>query len=133
MRQSFEQAISVEEDQTLAETIGEFVQAVAADNNERRLSQRFAYNVVQSAVPYDGKRLPTSDMFRKVQCHDLSTGGMSFVWPHAPEFERVIVKLAAPNRNLYVVARVVSHRQVGDAKRGFLVCCKFLDRVRISG
>jgi len=122
----------VGETETLAESIGEFVQADASDHKERRVSQRFAYNVVQSAVPYDGKRLPTSDMFRKVQCHDLSTGGMSFVWPHAPEFERVVIKLAAPHRTLYVVARVTSHRQVGDSKRGFLVGCKFLDRVRIS-
>ena len=106
------------ETETLAESIGEFVQADASDRKERRVSQRFAYNVVQSAVPYDGKRLPTSDMFRKVQCHDLSTGGMSFVWPHAPEFERVVIKLAAPHRTLYVVAHVTSHRQVGDAKRG---------------
>ena len=121
------------ETETLAESIGEFVQDVASDCKERRVSQRFAYNLVQSAVPYDGKRLPTSDMFRKVQCHDLSTGGMSFVWPHAPEFERVIVKLAAPNRILYVVASVVSYRPVENAKRGFLVGCKFLDRVRISG
>lgn len=122
----------VGETETFAETISEFVQAVASDRKERRVSQRFEYNMVQSAVPYDGKRLPTSDMFRKVQCHDLSTGGMSFVWPHAPEFERFVIRLAAPHRTLYVVARVVSHRPFDNSKSRFLVGCKFLDRVRIA-
>lgn len=124
---------SMNDKESLAEAITEFVQAVASDSDERRLSHRFAYRAVQAVAPYDGTQFPTSDMFHRVQCHDLSTGGISFIWPHVPEFERVIIKLTAPHRILYVVASVVGHRPLDNAKRGVLVGCKFLDRVRISG
>ena len=118
--------------QSFAETIGEFVQAVAAKSDERRASRRFAYSVVQAVAPYDGKQLPTTAMFRQVQCHDLSTGGIAFVWPQAPDFQQVVVKLAAAQRVLHVVARVVCHRPLDESNRRFLVGCMFLDRVRIS-
>ena len=120
------------EKESFEESIEEFVDAVASDGQDRRQSQRFAYTVVQNMAPYDGKKLPTSDMFRQVQCHDLSTGGISFIWPHDPEFEQVVIKLTAGQRTLYVVARVVSRRPLDESKRRFLVGCRFLDRVRIS-
>ena len=123
---------ATDETQSFATTIGEFVQAVVSDGKERRMSQRFAYSAVQAVVPYDGKRLPTSDMFRRVLCHDLSTGGISFIWPSVPDFEQAVIKLAAAHRTLYVVARVVSHRPLDSSHRRFLVGCAFLDRVRIT-
>lgn len=117
---------------SFAETIGEFVQAVAPKGGERRANQRFAYSVTQSVAFYDGKRLPTNGMFRQVRCHDLSTGGISFLWPQVPDFQQVVIRLAAARRVLYVDARVVRHLPVDKSNRRFLVGCKFLDRVRIS-
>ncbi len=120
------------ETQDLTETSGEFAQTVASDGKDRRLDQRFVYGAVQAVAFYDGTRLPTSDMFRQVQCRDLSRDGMSFIWPHAPEFERVVVKLAAPGHNLCLVARVVHSRPLDEADAGFLIGCAFLSRVRVS-
>ena len=113
-----------------AETSGEFTQAEPA-SDERRSSQRFAYRTVQAVAPYDGTQLPTSAMFQRVLCHDLSSCGISFVWPRVPEFEQVIIKLAARSGVFYVVASVVSHRPLNNSKRGVLVGCKFLNRVCI--
>jgi hypothetical protein len=118
--------------QSFNETIGDFVQAVAKAGEDRRTSRRFAYSAIQSVAAYDGKQLPTSTMFCQVRCCDLSAGGISFVWPRVPDFEQVVIKLAASRRTLHVVARVVGHRPFDASKKSFLVGCKFLDRVRIT-
>lgn len=114
----------------LGKTTDEFVQTAALDREERRASPRFAYPAVKPVAPYDGVRFPTNDMFREVRFHDLSADGMSFIWPHAPDFERVVIKTAT---NLRLVARVKHCRQLDNADREFLVGCQFTDAVQVTG
>lgn len=47
----------MDEMQSFAETIGDFAQTVAADNEEHRRSRRSAHSVVQTVVHCDGKVL----------------------------------------------------------------------------
>ena len=107
-------------------------QTVVPDRNGRRAAERFDCLADQAVAPYDGTHLPTSDLFQQVQCRDLSRGGISFLWPHFPEFKRFIIKVAVSNRPMCFDARVVHCQSLNDADNRVLVGCKFLDRVHIS-
>jgi hypothetical protein len=120
-------------DPALHEAVEACLQAPASDGKERRASQRFAYSAVQEVAACDGAQLPTSEMFRQVQCYDLSRIGMSFIWPHVPKFAQVFIRLAAPYRTICVVARVVRCRPLDASNQRFLVGCEFLDRMAVSG
>ena len=108
-------------------------QTAECDKKGRRAAERLAYPADQAVAPYDGADLPTGDMFCQVKCRDLSRGGMSFTWPRPPEFERVVIKVAMPDRPMYFMARVVNYRSLNDAGNRYLVGCEFLDRVHIPG
>jgi hypothetical protein len=65
-----------------------------------------------------------------VRCHDIAVQGISFFWPDAPDFERLIVTLGSNERPVYMAAEVVQSKAVYmHGEVGFLVGCRFTGRV----
>ena len=67
--------------------------------------------------------------FQLVRCHDLSTSGISFYWPTAPNFDHVIVALASPKGTTRVLAHVVFNGQQPGEPGEYLIGCRFVRRL----
>lgn len=113
------------------EEVGKILKAMQPTGNqaERRRSVRLPFSAVQSIAPYDGSNLPSKTAFRKVHCCDLSTAGVSFLLPHSPDFENVVVALGKPPQLIYVTARLANCRPAGAE---FLVGCSLVAKVELS-
>ena len=101
-----------------------------ADFHERRSSNRWSYPAVQPLAPYGHWGFPNAEMFQQVRCHDLSTGGVSFLLPAPPTFEFAVIGLGvAPQFQYFVVQKVYCRRS--DSTEGqYLVGCQFLQRIK---
>lgn len=97
---------------------------------ERRKSPRQSFPVQQLFAPFY-RKMPKSDQFVPVTCHDLSTSGISFFWPQTPDFTKAIVGLGEQPHLTYVAVRVVRHAPC-EPSGHVLVACEFVDRVGIS-
>ena len=104
-------------------------QAVA-DFHERRTSNRWSYPAVQPLAPYGHWGFPNAEMFQYVQCHDLSTGGISFLLPSPPTFEFAVVGLGGVDQLQYFVVQKIYCRQCDSPEKQYLVGCRFLQRIR---
>jgi hypothetical protein len=98
---------------------------------ERRVRNRRSYPLTEVVAPYQGSTVPKTAEFREVLCQDISSGGIAFYWPEAPEFEHVVVGLGAEPK-LYLTARVAHSGPCADRSLGHLVGCRFLGRVDVS-
>lgn len=89
----------------------------------------------QYIAPYAGHdQVPEAEMFRAVQCHDLSAGGFSYLCDEPPDFQTFVVRLGKAHEQYYVVARVANVVDVGQPDNPrYRVGCTFLERVRASG
>jgi hypothetical protein len=102
---------------------------MAAIDTDRRQSERHSFPAVQRVQPCGRNGMPLDGDFQLVRCHDLSTSGISFYWPTAPNFDHVIVALASPNGTTRVLAHVAFQgRQPGDHGE-YLIGCRFLRRL----
>ena len=73
---------------------------------ERRRAQRHPFPVEQWIAPRHGPAFPVDSQFLKVRCHDLTAGGFSFLFPHVPDFDRLVAAFGRPPNLLYVGATV---------------------------
>lgn len=115
---------------------------------ERRRAERHSFTVEQWVAPRHGLAFPVESQFLTVQCHDLTRGGFSFLFPQLPDFDRLVAAFGHPPNLLYVGAEVrhchnvlVSRsgdvRHVGDpaaeldrdATPMVLVGCRFTERL----
>jgi hypothetical protein len=101
----------------------------ATDAGDRRESERHSFPAVQRIAPCRGTAVPTEADFQLVRCHDLSTSGISFYWPTAPNFDQVIVALASPQGTTRVLARVMFHGPQAGPQGQFLIGCRFVRRL----
>lgn len=98
--------------------------------NERRRSRRQSYPRTQLIAPFY-RRMPTFEMFKEVTCHDISTSGVGFYWPVAPDFHKAIIALGDQPRLIYLGMQVVRHISLESDPQRVLVGCQFIDRVAI--
>ncbi len=101
-----------------------------SDFQERRSSSRWSYPAVQPLAPYGHWGFPHADMFQYVRCHDLSTGGVSFLLPEPPQFEFAVIGLGVAPHLVYFVIRKMYCRQSESHAGQYLVGCQFLQRTR---
>jgi hypothetical protein len=93
---------------------------------ERRKATRLPYACTQLVAPSDGIKLPgPADLF-PTRCRDLSTRGMSFVWPSRPRFLHAVVALG--RTSLIIVLCRIIHVTCEDDE--YLCGCRFLKRIR---
>jgi hypothetical protein len=103
---------------------------VAKDFHERRTSQRWAFPAVQPVAPYGHWGFPKVEMFTYVRCHDLSTGGISFVMKGTPQFEFGVIGLGPAAQRKFFVIRIVYRRERNAGTNEYLVGCMFVERIR---
>jgi hypothetical protein len=93
---------------------------------------RYPYPTQQFVAFYDGT-LPAPEEFIPVQCLDVSASGISFLLPHRPASEALIISLGKTPQLQFMVAHVANHRyMLADGKEGYRVGCKFLKRLELS-
>lgn len=99
-----------------------------------RASDRRAFSCRQWVAFYDEGDAEHERTFREVECHDLSTGGFSFLTSTIPEAERLCVRLGAPGKFVYLTARMIHCLPVDtDGAPGFIIGCRFLERTNDAG
>ena len=103
--------------------------AAEIPGEDRRGAKRFSFGAVQLMAQYDRNGLPSRDRFRHVRCQDLSTSGISFLWPHIPDFEYIVIALETSGPPIHVTARVTSVRPAPSQPGQLLVGCQFTGRV----
>jgi len=105
---------------------------VRIDSTDRRGSKRHAYPAVQPAAFFDGRALPTRDMFEEVTCYNISTGGVAFFWPERPPTRQIVIGLGTPSKMTFLTARVAHVTPQRDQGKGFLIGCVLTGRANIS-
>lgn len=100
---------------------------------DRRDQPRRPFPTGQFIAPYAEGQVPTREMFRQVPCHDISSGGFSFLLPDPPDFELFVVALDAPPKVTCLTAKVV-HTTVTDSgpMPMYLVGCRFTGRIDLE-
>ena len=81
--------------------------APPGDAEERRVCYRRRFFALQRIAPYDGSRIPDDGEFFCVESRDLTSRGVSFLFPARPDFRRLVVAFGEPPLRSYVVAEVV--------------------------
>ncbi len=103
------------------------------DYAELRQSPRHRYAYIQWIAPVADYSDPVPDDFCRVECVDLSTGGMSFFLPSEPHFTRLVIALGQVPMLVHYQARVVYARPIDrNGKLEYHVGCQFLKRVHLS-
>lgn len=123
-------AHSSESTEGLAETIKRAAESRESEGgDERRRAKRFAFPTVQLMAQYDHNGLPSRDQFRQVQCQDISSGGISFLWSQVPDFEYIVIALETNGQPIHVTARVTSVRPAPGQTGHLLIGCQFTGRL----
>jgi hypothetical protein len=105
-----------------------FPEGAVVDGNDRRDAERFAFASQQTIAPYSGKDMPRAADFRRVACHDISAGGMSFYWDRPLDFEYVVVALESTTASLRVIGRATFCVPEGDGN--YRIGCQFIKRLK---
>jgi len=94
-------------------------------------TKRYPYDCYQQLVPWnDTEPTPTLEQFVKVRCHDISVNGISFFWPHVPDFESVVISIGMGGKLIFMLAQICQHKAVFmHDEVAFLVGCRYLRRM----
>ncbi len=96
---------------------------------ERRKRPRRSFQYQQRVAPFIDGQTPPADSFREVQCHDISSGGFSFVVDQLPNHVRYIVALGMPPIQMHVVAKVIHSKTVTEnGKTHHIIGCQYVSR-----
>lgn len=107
----------------------EQVEDIIQQTSDKRSSRRFAFPTVQLISPYNTNMHPEESTFQRTCCHDLSIGGISFIWPRYPTFSFVLLMLKTAAEPILVKACVVHVREMNEEPVEYLVGCRFEGRV----
>ena len=111
----------------------EMLKDLGARGSDRRTSPRRPFSKYQMIAPFTDGQIPTADMFRKVLCNDISSGGISFVLPSPPEYDAIVVALGDGANVTFVSAKVARcHKMPDSDPPAYLVGCKFTGRVKFD-
>jgi hypothetical protein len=101
-----------------------------ADSDGDMTKRRYVYDCQQTVYAWnDDDAAAAIAPGVGVRCHDIAMQGVSFFWPDAPAFERLIISLGNPQNPLYMAADVVQSKAVyvrGEVL--FIVGCRFTGR-----
>lgn len=78
--------------------------ALSGVRKERRTRCRHPFACEQWVAPGDCEGIPAPDQFERVRCHDLSTCGISLLYPRPPEAARLVIALGQPPCLVYLEA-----------------------------
>jgi hypothetical protein len=79
---------------------------------ERRVCYRRRFFALQRIAPYDGTRIPAEGEFFCVESRDMTSQGVSFLFPARPDFGSLVVAFGEPPMRSYVVAQIVHSTDV---------------------
>ena len=85
------------------------------NGSDRRNRPRQSYPYHQLVAPMDRGELPGRDKFKHTPCHDISSGGFSFVSATPPTSDCFVVALGNPPDLIYLAAQVAHVTQIGRA------------------
>ncbi|NMC21168.1 MAG: hypothetical protein GYA33_12210 [Thermogutta sp.] len=119
----------------------------------RRAQRRIPFKTTQRIASIEDDATHRLGDFISVQCYDLNGGGIAFLLPDHPPFQRLIVELSCPLKKVFLLAEVAhtvavyvysngdimpEEMDIGDAdqplhaseqaERRVLVGCRFLSR-----
>jgi hypothetical protein len=96
----------------------------------RREGRRSPYRCLQLIAPLYYQQMPPPSHFRRMQCVDLSPGGLAYLSDEPPPTDRIVVALG-DDPVVLLVARVTRHeREYRDGRSIFRVACRFTGRLR---
>lgn len=79
---------------------------------------------------FDGENLPEPETYAEVQCHDISTSGISFYWPKRPDFDQVVFFFNGQGTNSLIAADVRGYQPSElHGRATFLVDSRFTSRL----
>jgi len=98
---------------------------------DARGEERHPYQYQQMVAPYIGGKIPTPEMFKAVQCCDLSSGGVAFLTVDRPRSDMIVITIGDERNLVYRTARVVEISEDQDEDSGgvFRVGCQFTGRL----
>jgi hypothetical protein len=105
---------------------------VEAVTSDARSEERHPYHYQQMVAPYVGGKIPTPEMFKPVQCCDLSSGGVSFLMADRLRSDMIVITVGDERNLVYRTARVVQITEVQDEEECggvFRVGCQFTGRL----
>jgi hypothetical protein len=92
-----------------------------------RTEVRHPFLCKQWIAPYGGVRAPDSEEFFKVQCRDISSGGISFFMDRTPTFQTVVVRLSSLGEPKYLTAQIKRTVASMNPEHGrYIVGCKLV-------
>ncbi|HEV3418263.1 MAG TPA: PAS domain S-box protein [Pirellulales bacterium] len=110
-------------------TPAQFRPLPAGPHGERRKGPRRSFNYLQRIAPMVNGNLPDRGHFHVVPCHDISSGGFSFISTHPPGHSSFVVALGTSPVLIYLIARVAHVTSVQqDEKTRYLVGCEYVGR-----
>ncbi len=108
---------------------GPFERLPAGSAGDRRKRPRRAFNFQQRIAAVTGGRLPDPRTFMEVKCHDISSGGFSFLLANPPGHSTYVVALGVAPAAIYVLAKVVHTRAMTTGgPTNYVVGCQYTGR-----
>lgn len=100
---------------------------------ERRGRPRRPYPYTQRVAPILDGKLPASDQFADVLCHDIAAGGFSFLADTPPPADSLVVALGADAKVIYLTAQVahVTRLKRPSGPR-YLIGCTYTGRANYA-
>jgi hypothetical protein len=120
-------------DHLTGEEIGTFTKPAAGTSDSARdsVKTRHSYDRRQTVyAQYDDDAQGSTEPGVTVRCHDISVQGISFFWPQAPDFTKLIISLGSEQKPVFMAAQIAHSKAVfmhGEAQ--YLVGCRFTRRV----
>lgn len=74
--------------------------------NNRRDKKRRLYPYVQFIAPWNSSKTPPKEHFFEVRCHDITSGGFSFLTPAPLNFKKLVVGFGRPPAHVYLEAEI---------------------------
>jgi hypothetical protein len=97
---------------------------------ELRSSPRKKFQYYQQIAPIHDNTPPSTDDFIKVECNDISQGGISFFLRRPPGCKHFAIMLGGKNATTMLTAQVVRLQEIEhNDQHMYLVGCKFVNRL----
>ncbi|MBN2475810.1 MAG: PAS domain S-box protein [Pirellulales bacterium] len=120
---------NLDDDDVDPELVDAFSRLPKPLNAERRGRARRSYPYRQKVAAIIEGKLPQRDMFVEVQCHDISSGGFSFLCDSPPATDTLVIALGAPPKTSYLIAQIAHITRTEAKGEGkFLVGCNYVGR-----